>query len=196
VDELPLRFASHKLTSIEMIWEDLAGRPPRMVEPSFKEGMVSIPGSLMIRCAAGWRKYIPDSSRLRRLRKGLEQVRRRGGVFHVWFHPENLYPEWPRLENVVARFFEELGALVRNGDLRCFTMGQLASEFQSKLAVQQRCNRSPEYAHSGYVDCQTPLREADVPSAIVASSPTETLHANWLDASSRTSPPLTEGKAD
>jgi len=37
-----------------------------------KEGMVSIPGSLLIRYAAGWRKFIPDSSRLRRLRKGLE----------------------------------------------------------------------------------------------------------------------------
>jgi hypothetical protein len=196
VDELPLRFASHRLTSIEMIWEDLAGRPPRMVEPSFKEGMVSIPGSLMIRCAAGWRKYIPDSSRLRRLRKGLERVRRRGGVFHVWFHPENLYPEWPRLENVVARFLDDLGTLVRNGDLRCLTMGQLASEFQTKLAVKQSCNRSPEYAHAGYVDCATPLREADSHTAIVASSPTETLHANWLGARSRISPPLTEGKAD
>jgi hypothetical protein len=72
---------------------------------------------------------------MRRLRKGLERVRRSGGVFHVWFHPENLYPEWPRLENVVARFLEELGALVRNGDLRCLTMGQLANEFQVKSTV-------------------------------------------------------------
>jgi hypothetical protein len=62
-------------------------------------------------------------------------VRRSGGVFHVWFHPENLYAEWPRLENVVARFLDELGTLLRNGDLRCLTMGQLASEFEAKLAV-------------------------------------------------------------
>jgi hypothetical protein len=100
-----------------------------LVEPSLKEEIVSIPGSLLIRCAAGWRKYIPDASRLRRLRKGLERVRREGGVFHVWFHPENLYAEWPRLENVVAVFLEELGALVRAGELRCLTMGQLADEF-------------------------------------------------------------------
>jgi hypothetical protein len=159
VDELPFRFASKKLTSIGMVWADFAGLAPRMIEPSLKEGMVSIPGSLLIRCAAGWRKYIPDSSRLRRLRKGLERVRRNGGVFHVWFHPENLYAEWPRLENVVARFLEELGVLVRNGELRCLTMGQLASEFQTKLAVKQGCSPNPTYTEAGYVDCATPERE-------------------------------------
>jgi hypothetical protein len=134
VDELPVRFANPKLKSFWMVLADFLGLAPPMVQPSFKEGLVSIPGSLMIRYAAGWRKYIPDTVRLRRLRKGLERVRRERGIFHVWFHPENLYPEWPRLENVVARFFEELGALVRNGDLRCLTMGQLASEYQAKLA--------------------------------------------------------------
>src|SRR6202048_1125339 len=159
VDELPVRFASDKLTSLCMIWADLAGLTPRMIEPSLKEGMVSIPGSLLIRYAAGWRKYIPDSSRLRRLRKGLERVRRSGGVFHVWFHPENLYAEWPRLENVVARFLEDLGALVRNGDLRCLTMGQLASEFLKKMNVEQGCSPSPTYTEAGYVDCATPGRE-------------------------------------
>jgi hypothetical protein len=135
VDALPFRLESNKLRSIAGVLADFAGLSPRVVEPSLKEGIVSIPGSLQIRFAAGWRKYIPDTSRLRRLRKGLERVRRTGGVFHVWFHPENLYAEWPRLENVVARFLEELGALVRNGEVRCLTMGQLATEFQTKLAA-------------------------------------------------------------
>jgi len=135
VDELPVRFASAKLKSLWMVLADFMCVSPRAVEPSLKEGIVSIPGSLMIRCAAGWRKYIPDAIRLRRLRKGLERVLRSGGVFHVWFHPENLYPELPRLENVVAPFLEELGKLVRNEDLRCLTMGQLASEFQAELAA-------------------------------------------------------------
>jgi hypothetical protein len=143
VDALPFRFGSGKLTSIGMILADFAGLSPRMVEPSLKEGIVAIPGSLLIRYAAGWRKYIPDASRLRRLRKGLERVRRSGGVFHVWFHPENLYAEWPRLENVVACFLEELGAMVRNGDLRCLTMGQLASEFQARLAVSPSSSSEP-----------------------------------------------------
>jgi hypothetical protein len=161
VDELPVRFASDKLTSLCMIWADLAGLTPRMIEPSLKEGIVSIPGSLLIRYAAGWRKYIPDSSRLRRLRKGLERVRRSGGVFHVWFHPENLYAEWPRLENVVARFLEDLGTLVRNGDLRCLTMGQLATEFQLELGVEQGCKLGPAYVGAGSVECDPPRAELD-----------------------------------
>ncbi len=181
VDELPVRFASDRLTSLCMIWadfvglsprmiepsikDDFVGLSPRMIEPSIKEGIVSIPGSLLIRYAAGWRKYIPDSSRLRRLRKGLERVRRSGGVFHVWFHPENLYAEWPRLENVVARFLEELGTLVRNGDLRCLTMGQLASEFLTKMNAEQGRNLRPAYTEPGYVDCVPAPCEVSAESA-------------------------------
>jgi len=150
-----VRFANNKLTSVGMVLADFAGLSPRMIEPSLKEGMVSIPGSLLIRYAGGWRKYIPDSSRLRRLRRGLDRVRRSGGVFHVWFHPENLYAEWPRLENVVARFLEELGILVRKGDLRCLTMGQLASEFQTKVAVEEVCNLSPASSKARYAGCST-----------------------------------------
>lgn len=153
VDQLAVRFASDKLTSLAMIWADFAGISPRMIEPSLKEGIVSIPGSLLIRYAAGWRKYIPDSSRLRRLRKGLERVRRSGGVFHVWFHPENLYAEWPRLENVVARFLEELGALVRNADVRCLTMGQLAREFQSTSTLNQGSHPPPAHTPIGRLNC-------------------------------------------
>ena len=149
MDKLPVRFSNGMLNSLAMIWADFAGSAPCMVDPAMKEGMVSIPGSLLIRYAAGWRKFIPDSSRLRRLRKGLERVRTSRGVFHVWFHPENLYAEWPRVENVVARFLEELGALVRNGDVRCVTMGQLAEEYLANSAEKQKPNQLAAYAAAG-----------------------------------------------
>lgn len=136
IDCTPIRFPSRKLTSLAAVFADFVGSTPPMVDPLLKEGIVSIPGSLMVRYAAGWRKFIPDASRLRRLKKGLERVRRGGGVFHVWFHPENLYAEWPRVENVVACFLEELGTMVRNGDVRCLTMGQVASEFRVRAAGQ------------------------------------------------------------
>src|SRR5882757_1170863 len=147
-----MRFSNRLLNSVSMIWADFAGSAPCMIEPSLKEGIVSIPGSLLIRYAAGWRKFIPDSSRLRRLRKGLERVRLSRGVFHVWFHPENLYAEWPRVENVVARFLEELGVLVRNGDVRCVTMGKLAREFQMQSAPGKNHDPSLAYHVAGYAD--------------------------------------------
>lgn len=129
LDELPLRFSNSKFTSIAAVLSDVAGVTPRVVQPSLQNGLVAIPGSLMIRYAGGWRKYIPDRSRQRRLRKGLEKVQRLGGVFHVWLHPENLYYQWPRIENVVARFCEDLAAMVRKGEVRCATMGEVAQEF-------------------------------------------------------------------
>ena len=153
VDQPSVQFANEKLTSISMVLADFAGLSPRTVEPSLKEGIVSIPGSLLIRYAAGWRKYIPDASRLRRLRKGLERVRQNGGVFHVWFHPENLYAEWPRLENVVARFLDELATMVHNEDVRCLTMGQLAAEFQTNSNTKHSSRHPAAHAPTGLGNC-------------------------------------------
>lgn len=151
-DKLPVRFANNTLTSLCMIWSDFVGQAPCIVEPALKEGLVAIPGSLLVRYAAGWRKFIPDSSRARRLRKGLERVRREGGIFHVWFHPENLYAERPRLENVVARFLEELSALVRRGEVRCLTMGQVAAEFREALSAKQGRASEPLDLPSAHYD--------------------------------------------
>lgn len=142
VDELPFRFSNQRLNSLAMVLADFLGLCPRVVQPNWKHGLVSIPGSLMIRYAAGWRKYIPDGSRLRRLRKGLENVRKSGGILHIWLHPENLYAERPRLENVVARFLEEVGRSVRDGELRCLTMGQVAAEFRGDVSTQQGLART------------------------------------------------------
>ena len=168
VDRLPVRFSNSMLNSLAMIWADFAGSTPCMVEPALKEGIVSIPGSLLVRYAAGWRKFIPDSSRLRRLRKGLERVRLSRGVFHVWFHPENLYAEWPRVENVVARFLEELGVLVRNGDVQCLTMGQLAAEFRANSAAQQKPRQPAAYTPAAQVDSSAANSRSRARTAVFA----------------------------
>lgn len=140
IDKTRVRFPSSDLNSIAAIFRDVFAFEPRMVEPYFKDGLIAIPGSLMVRFAGGWRKLIPDVSRSRRLRKGLDAVRRKGGVFHVWFHPENLYPGRPRLENVLAGFFEELGDLVDRGEIRCMTMGNVARESVASAALRNSSN--------------------------------------------------------
>lgn len=124
---MPVR--NPRLRAVLGVAADFAGLSPQVGEPEVDDnGLAAIPGSLMIRFAAGWRRFIPDACRLRRLRKGLEAVERHGGVFHVWFHPENLYAERPRIERVFATFCEELAQLVAAGRVRCLTMGQLAEE--------------------------------------------------------------------
>jgi hypothetical protein len=102
------------------------------------------------------------------LRKGLERVRLSRGVFHVWFHPENLYAEWPRLENVVARFLEELGALVRNGDVRCLTMGQLAAEFRSHATAKQKPLEPAAYTPAAQVNSSAASSRGRARSAVSA----------------------------
>ncbi len=122
-------------TWMRRIWltgADVLSASPVLVRPRVENGMVDIPGSLMVRHAGGWHGLIPDSSRLRRLRKGLELVQRRGGVFHVWLHPENLYFGRPRLEKVLGAFHAELAELVAASRVRVATMGQLARELLAR----------------------------------------------------------------
>ena len=131
VDNVPFRDKNRKVMSVWAVLQDFLGAAPRMITPSVQNGAVAIPGSLMLRYAGGWRKYIPDAMRLQRLRRGLALARRTNGIFHVWFHPENMYAERPRIENVVATFCQELGKLVASGEVRCLTMGELAREVLS-----------------------------------------------------------------
>jgi hypothetical protein len=117
---------------------DVLGLRPVLVQPRIEAGLVNIPGSLMVRYAAGWRKYIPDSTRLGRLRSGLKLIRRRGGIFHVWLHPENLFFEHPRLERVLADFHAEAGDLAASSKIRVLTMGQIAREALARAPAPAR----------------------------------------------------------
>lgn len=117
-----------KSSSLVGLLADVLGGAPQVVHASVRNGLVDIPGSLMVRGVEGWRGLIPDTLRLQRLRKGLERVCAEGGVFHVWLHPENLYEGRPRLERILAQFMDEARALIDKGKLRCLTMGQLAYE--------------------------------------------------------------------
>lgn len=124
----PVRLRSRWMRRMWLTGADVLGLRPALVRPRLEGGMVDIPGSLMVRHAGGWRGIIPDASRLRRLRKGLELVQERGGVFHVWLHPENLYFGRPRIEKVLAAFHAELADLVAASRVRVLTMGEVARE--------------------------------------------------------------------
>jgi peptidoglycan/xylan/chitin deacetylase (PgdA/CDA1 family) len=116
------------LSSAFELLADLLGLRPALVRPSLDQGLVNVPSSLMVRHAAGWRRLIPDAQRSARLRKGLAAVRRHGGVFHVWLHPENLYFQRPRLERLLADFHAELGDLAAAGAVRVATMRDLVGD--------------------------------------------------------------------
>ncbi|MDQ3389130.1 MAG: hypothetical protein M3483_06460, partial [Gemmatimonadota bacterium] len=127
-DPLSIEVPTRQGRSAGGVLADFIGMAPPLVSPMVQDGLVAIPGSLMVRYAEGWRARIPDAMRARRLASGLSQLARRGGIFHVWLHPINLYAERPRLENVLGEFCERVGELVAAGAVRCRTMGQIADE--------------------------------------------------------------------
>ncbi len=137
-DALPFRLRMRWLRTAWSIGADVLGLRPVLVRPRIERGLVNIPGSLMVRYAAGWRKYIPDAARLRRLRSGLKLVCRRGGIFHVWLHPENLFFGRPRLERVLADFHAEAGDLAASSKIRVLTMGQIAREARAMAPASAR----------------------------------------------------------
>lgn len=107
---------------------DFLGSAPLTTRPSVEGGLVAQPGSVMVRYAQGWRGAIPDTTRARRLRAGLDAVIARGGTFHVWLHPINLHARHPRLADVLDGFFGAVRAEVDRGRVRVATMRQIANE--------------------------------------------------------------------
>ncbi len=134
-DLLPFNLPLPCGRAISGILSDFAALTPCIVKPIINNGLIELPGSLMVRYAGGWRKFIPDACRSRRLEAGLDRVIREGGVFHVWFHPENLYDSRPRLERVIERFFTRVRREVAANRVRCLTMGELAIEAMKEQSV-------------------------------------------------------------
>ena len=107
---------------------DITGAAPSLAEAAVRDGLVAIPGTLMVRHAAAWRGLIPDRSRLRRLGRGLERAAATGGLFHVSVHPINLYAARPRISQVLDRFLESLGQEIAAGRVRNPTMSEVAAD--------------------------------------------------------------------
>jgi hypothetical protein len=131
-DVLPWGLRSDLPRRLFTIGADALGLAPRVVAPRLVDGLVEVPGSMMVRWAGGWRRLIPDASRLRRLRGGLRRVRERGGILHVWLHPENLFFARPRLARVLEDFFAETGELAATARLRVLTMGEVAGAVRAR----------------------------------------------------------------
>lgn len=86
--------------------DEATRRPPPVVDPVVREGIVEIPGSQVFRPTHGGWQYTPAGSTVARAKAGLRRAARTGGVFHLWLHPFNLghqpSTDVARLERVLA----------------------------------------------------------------------------------------------
>jgi peptidoglycan/xylan/chitin deacetylase (PgdA/CDA1 family) len=116
--------ALHRLARL---WAVVAATPPPVVTPAQAgPGLTNVPASMIYFPMHGVRRYVSASRRVLRVRKGLHAAIRRGGVFHLWFHPTNLADEPEAMFRGLREILATVEGLVREGRLDVATMADLA----------------------------------------------------------------------
>ncbi len=126
-----------RLSRIIGLSYDFLRLTPATVLPSMADGLVLLPASLMLRSMRGWRGLIPVACRRDRVRKGLQSAVRTGRIFHLWFHPIDLYNRNDVMFVLLEKFCEEVSRLRERGDLRIATFGQVCEEYAVSLAASR-----------------------------------------------------------
>jgi hypothetical protein len=107
--------------------------PPLVWPKEVLPGLWDIPASTSLysmRPAAS--RVAPLSTRLQRIRLGIEAAIRRHGIFHLCFHPENL-AEAPWSFAVFESIVEEMARRRDAGDIEILTMNQVVDRMSNSL---------------------------------------------------------------
>jgi hypothetical protein len=112
--------------------EEVARCTPQPVWPQeVRPGLWSIPASLNLysmRPAA--KRIAPLRTRVERVRLGIDAAVRQRGIFHLWFHPENLAEapwSFPIFEDIVGELVKRRSA----GDIEILTMNQVVDRLSN-----------------------------------------------------------------
>lgn len=134
-DVARFRTRSEAVNKVLGVLADFFALSPLPVTPHLDHGLVVLPGSMMLRSLDGWRRLIPLRSRRARIMKGIDRCIRKGGIFHLWFHPINLYCHQQAMFDLLEECFCRLSLLRDRGDLRIATMGEFADKFLSSQSA-------------------------------------------------------------
>jgi len=108
--------------------------PPPIVEAKPFDGIVDVPGSMLLIGRNGIRRLVLASVTRTKLKSGLARARRSGGIFHLWFHPSNFYyrreEQFATLDWFLGHAANEAG----NGRIEIRTMGSYANRESSDRA--------------------------------------------------------------
>ncbi|MFV0389612.1 MAG: hypothetical protein ACK5NT_12750 [Pyrinomonadaceae bacterium] len=116
-----------KLKRILRLVDVVAAVTPPVVEPEIREcGIVNIPGSMLYFPSHGKRKYIPNSRRVIRAKKGIMKAAIEGRIFHFWFHPTNMVDEAEQMFSGLDLILQYVSELREKGILENLTMGEIA----------------------------------------------------------------------
>jgi hypothetical protein len=88
------------------------------------EGLIDIPGSMLLLARNGARRFVFPAVTRAKLNKGLARSRDRKRIFHLWFHPSNFYFRREEQLATLAWFLEQAADQASRGDLEILTMGE------------------------------------------------------------------------
>jgi peptidoglycan/xylan/chitin deacetylase (PgdA/CDA1 family) len=110
------------------LWDVLTITEPPVVEPILTpEGVLDVPGSMVLLPIHGWRRLIPVSWRVRRALKGLDAAVREQRIFHLWAHPTSLADEAEAMLGGLRRILARVSLRRDRGALAVLTMGGVAN---------------------------------------------------------------------
>lgn len=102
--------------------------PPCPVVAERRDGLVDIPGSMLLLGRNGLRRFILPAVSRAKLRMGLARARRTGGTFHFWFHPSDFYYRMDEQLATLAWFLEHAADQAAHQRIEIWTMGRYADE--------------------------------------------------------------------
>ncbi len=110
-----------------------AVRPPVSVPREKLPGLWNVPGSMLFMHRSGTRRLVPQASKIRKARLGLNRAIREGGVFHLWTHPFNLASDRERMLETLDAILRDAVQLRDAGLLHIESMSDVAERMSRQL---------------------------------------------------------------
>jgi hypothetical protein len=103
--------------------------------PTLSEGLVDVASSRFLRPATAWGPF--EWVRLARITSAMERAARRGGVFHLWWHPHNFGVDLDANIAFLTAILDHFRKLQDRYGTRSLTMTEVAAEaLRAHCAVQ------------------------------------------------------------
>jgi hypothetical protein len=119
-----------RLSRLANLVDKIIPIPPAVVRPrQHPAGPIELPSSMLLMARNGPRRMIHPKALEAKARFGLRTAARSGGVFHMWFHPSNLYYETESQLRVLDGVLAEACQLRKRGQLDVRPMGSFAHAF-------------------------------------------------------------------
>lgn len=99
---------------------------PETVLPEHTNGLVNLPGSMLLLGREGIRRFVPGSATRLKLAKGVSAAIEKTRVFHLWFHPSNFWYDPETQLAIFGEFVSRVAQLRDRGQISVKPMAAFA----------------------------------------------------------------------